>query len=73
MFDTDTIYNDIYEKTLTHLENQKMMSSFNIIDIEKELEALYIYEGHSWRGELKDAEISATIAAYQVFIKRNKK
>ena len=75
MFDLDTIYNSIYERTLAHLENQSQMPSFDIINIEKELEALYIYEGQDWggRGEVKEIEISATIAAYQVFLNEFRK
>ncbi|MBN2627476.1 MAG: hypothetical protein JXA95_12485 [Spirochaetales bacterium] len=73
MFDTDTFYNSNYEKTLAHLEQQKKTPSYSREDIEKELEALYIYEGQAWsgRGEIKDAEISSSIAAYQVFLSRN--
>ncbi len=73
MFDTDTFYNSNYEKTLAHLEEQKKRVNFCREDIEKELEALYIYEGQNWdgRGEIKDAEISSSIAAYQVFLSRN--
>jgi hypothetical protein len=73
MFDTDTIYEKNYEVTLAHLEHQKNSSSYDRMDIEKELEALYIYEGQNWdgRGELKEAEIASAIAAYEVFLNRN--
>lgn len=75
MFDTDTLYNLNFEKTLTNLESQKESSIFDINDVEKALEALYVYEGLDMdgRGELKEAEIASSIAAYQVFITSIKK
>lgn len=72
MFDTTLLYEKNYEKTLAHLENQAKGEAFNLEDIKKELEALYVYEGQDWtgRGELKEAEIASTIAAYQSFLSR---
>ncbi|MDC7224611.1 MAG: hypothetical protein PQJ60_12780 [Spirochaetales bacterium] len=73
MFDTDTLYKKNYENTLAHLEYQKTTPAYNREDIQKELEALYIYAGHDWdgRGELKEAEISSSIAAYEAFLSQN--
>jgi hypothetical protein len=70
MFDTQMLYERNYKQTLAHLEAQKNSSSWDLEDIKKELEALYIYEGQAWsgRGELKEAEIGSSIAAYEAFL-----
>ncbi|MDC7219327.1 MAG: hypothetical protein PQJ59_05265 [Spirochaetales bacterium] len=73
MFDTEALYKKNYEDTLAHLEYQKERPDFDREDVAQALEALYIYEGQDWdgRGELKEAEISSSIAAYEAFLSQN--
>ena len=70
MFDIQILYDKNYEMTLTNLEGQSKLPSFMLEDIRKELEALYVYAGHDMegRGELKEAEIASSIAAYEAFL-----
>jgi len=67
----DKTFEKSYEDTLGMLELKSQNKSFDITDIQGELNTLYIYEGHDWvgRGELKNSDIRGEILAYQVFIK----
>lgn len=69
------LFDDEYEKTLETLTKRAQSAEFSLETVEQELSYLQVYEGHDWsgRGELKQAEISAQILAYQVFLKRYSK
>jgi hypothetical protein len=66
------ILDEEYERTLNRLNERSRFVAFHMDDVVQELRHLQIYEGQDWagRGEIKNAEISGQIYAYQVFIKR---
>lgn len=66
------IFDENYERTLRHLQDDSQRPDFSLARVEGELDALYIYEGQDWggRGEPKHAEIAGNILAYQVFLRR---
>ncbi len=68
----EKIFNQEYERTLGMLKQRSEAQGFDLETVKQELSYLEIYEGQDWtgRGELKHAEISAQILAYQVFIRR---
>lgn len=67
----DAKYNETFSSTLLGLENRKKVDAqFSAADAEGVLKHLYIQDGNDWlgRGELQDAILGATIAAYEHFI-----
>ena len=66
----EIIFDDSYELTLAKLNSGAEKPDFQLDRVRNKLDALYKYEGLDWtgRGELKQAEISGAILAYQVFI-----
>lgn len=67
----DAKYDQIYNEEILGLERRmKHDSSFGIQDASGILQNLYIMDGNNWegRGELQQAALSATIAAYEHFI-----
>lgn len=68
----DKIFDQNFDDTLFQLTTRSEAPDFAIEDVNEELHHLYIYEGQDWggRGELKQAEISGMILAYQAFLKR---
>jgi hypothetical protein len=66
----DEMYRIEYQNTLRALENKVDNKLSSVAEIKNELMALYNYEGLGWsgRGMIKDAEISAAIAAYEAFL-----
>ena len=71
---TDEIFEGSYRRTLDYLENRFGVGENGIDDMERELESLYNYEGLGWAGRslVKDSEISASIAAYEAFLKQHR-
>jgi hypothetical protein len=67
------IFDDAYENTLAALQAAALQPDFTLQTVRNELAALYKYEGLDWtgRGDIKQAEISGSILAYQVFLKRS--
>lgn len=63
-------YSENYKVVMALLEKKASESNFDRDEIKRELESLYNYEGLGWagRGMIKDAEISASIAAYEAFL-----
>ncbi|MBI9102690.1 MAG: hypothetical protein JEY99_09755 [Spirochaetales bacterium] len=70
----DETYEKSYKRTLAMLELDSQTESFNLQKVIETLKALYQYEALDWagRGEIKNAEISGSISAYQVFIHNHK-
>ena len=68
----DHQFEESYKNTLYKLEETSKTSDFSIDETKRELQALYTYEGQDWigRGEIKQADISGSINAYQVFLFR---
>lgn len=71
----DEKYRHVYDEELRGLErrwaNDKQCT---IADLEGILKALYVHDGNDWtgRGQLQDAVVAATIAAYEHFIAEHK-
>ena len=67
------VFDDSYEDTIAALEVRLKNGTITLDDAREELKHLCIYEGQDMvgRGELKQAEISGMIMAYQAFIMRN--
>ncbi|RKX82300.1 MAG: hypothetical protein DRP70_16575 [Spirochaetes bacterium] len=63
---------EVYQQTLTALENRYLRDDFNLETIQAEYEALTVYQGHGMDGRnlYKEAEIEGQIDAYQIFIHR---
>ncbi|MCF7940362.1 MAG: hypothetical protein K9M84_02010 [Spirochaetia bacterium] len=70
----DEVFDSQYEITMNRLKEQALAQDFTIEKLEGELQSLVKYEGLDWtgRGNLKAAEISGAILAYQAFIYRYK-
>ena len=67
----DVKYNEVFEQELVGIERRRNTDSgCTVNDLEKVLEHLYIMDGADWigRGEVQDIVMSATIAAYELFI-----
>jgi hypothetical protein len=67
----DAKYDEVFTETLHGLEGRRHDDvCFTVTDAEGVLHHLYIQEGNDWlgRGELQDAILGATIAAYECFI-----
>jgi predicted Zn-dependent protease with MMP-like domain len=66
------VFDDSYEKTYQRLRLGLQSGDLPVDTLENELEALCAYEGLDWtgRGELKQAEISGAITAYQAALHR---
>lgn len=62
----------VYQQTLTSLEDRYLRDDFNLETIQAEFEALTIYQGHGMYGRslYKEAEIEGQIDAYQIFLHR---
>jgi hypothetical protein len=63
---------DVYQRTLSTLEERTAQKDFDIDVVKAEYQALTTYQGHGWvgRNAYKDAEIEGQIDAYQVFLYR---
>lgn len=70
----EIVEDDAFDDTMKHLEFVASQEGFDIQQVQEELKSIEKYEGLDWtgRGELKAAEISGTILAYQAFIMRYK-
>jgi cyclopropane fatty-acyl-phospholipid synthase-like methyltransferase len=66
------IFDDNYDKTYNRLTEMSESKNFTIESVEMELQSLYRFDGQAWTGRADphQTEIDASIAAYQVFIKR---
>jgi hypothetical protein len=67
----DEKYDEVFTSTLRGLEKRRAVDAcFQLADAEGVLHHLYIQDGNDWigRGELQDAIVGATIAAYECFI-----
>ena len=67
-------YNETFDKIYANLKYQlEHDKEYSIDSLEKLLESMMVYEGQDWvgRGSLKDASISATIAAIMQLITEN--
>ena len=64
----------VYNQTLSTLEDRFARDDFNLAAIEAEYEALTVYQGHGMDGRnlFKEAEIEGQIDAYQIFLHRVK-
>jgi hypothetical protein len=70
----EEVYERVYNTELSALERRRANDpTCTIADIEGLLNNLYIWDGHYWRGQVQDADHSATIAAYEHFIAQWKK
>ncbi|MBN1968377.1 MAG: hypothetical protein JXR48_16355 [Candidatus Delongbacteria bacterium] len=61
-------FDDIYDQAFANVQFRKENDPhFDKHELEELLETQYIFQGqgHNGRGELKELEISATIAAYE--------
>ena len=63
---------EVYEQTLSALEQRAARADFDIDTVKAEYEALTVYQGHGMDGRnlYKEAEIEGEIDAYQIFIHR---
>ena len=64
-------YNEVFEKIYANLKYQLVNDeNYGIDGLERLLDSMMVYEGQDWtgRGSLKDASISATIAAIMQLI-----
>jgi hypothetical protein len=70
----EEVFDSQYEITMNRLKEQALAQDFTIEKLKGELQSLVKYEGLDWtgRGNLKAAEISGAILAYQAFIYRYK-
>jgi hypothetical protein len=67
----DLKYNDTFEQELRGLRRRRESNpACTVADLEGTLRHLYVLDGAGWggRGELQDAVLAATIAAYEHFI-----
>ncbi len=67
----DAKYDEVYSGTLRGLQKRRAIDpAFSVPDAEGVLRHLYIQDGNDWigRGQLQDAIVGATIAAYETFI-----
>ncbi|MDR0316721.1 MAG: hypothetical protein LBH97_07470 [Treponema sp.] len=67
----DTTYTETFEEELRGLERRRAAEpNCTVADIEGILKNLYIMDGADWggRGGVQDANMAATIAAYERFI-----
>ena len=70
----DEAYERVYASELAALERRRANDpTCTIEDVEGLLNNLYIWDGHYWRGQMQDADMSATIDAYEHFIAEWKK
>jgi hypothetical protein len=72
----DEKYRQVFEEEMVGLERRRANDpSCTIEDLSGTLHHLYIMEGNDWtgRGQVQDAALSATIAAYEHFIAEWKK
>lgn len=70
MVNSDEYYEKIYSETLFVYEQREKYDEIEIDSVQRELDALYIYEGQDieGRGHYKRLELEAQIAATQAFI-----
>lgn len=69
-------FHNIFDAVYASLEKRKQTdASFTIEELEKQLENLYLLDGHDWlgRGKVADLDMEASIAALQEFLYRWKK
>jgi len=67
----DIKYTEVFEEELRGLERRRKADpGCKIEDFEGILKSLYIMDGADWggRGDVQDASLAATIAAYERFI-----
>lgn len=70
MINSDEYYEKTYNETLFLLEQRDKHKEIEFDSLERELKALFVYEGHDieGRGHYKRLELEAQIAATQAFI-----
>jgi hypothetical protein len=68
------IFDEAYDTTYLKLTQMMEASEAGIEAVEKEFASLCSYDGLGWtgRGDVVQARMDGTIAAYQVFLKRFK-
>jgi hypothetical protein len=66
----EKIFNESFEGILRALQDRLEKSDFSIENVKAELNSFYKYEGLDWdgRGDIKQADIEGSIAAFEVFI-----
>ncbi|GHT93536.1 hypothetical protein FACS1894140_6650 [Spirochaetia bacterium] len=67
----DIMYDNIFEQEIRGLRRRRESDpNCTVADIEGVLQHLYIMDGADWygRGDVQDATMAATIAAYEYFI-----
>lgn len=67
------IFDEAYETTYAHLSYVLEASGGDLSTVKQEFQSLCHYDGLGWtgRGDVKQARMDGTLAAYQVFIKRH--
>lgn len=72
MLESEDYAHQVYQQTLSTLEDRLTRDDFNLATIEAEYEALTVYQGHGMDGRnlYKDAEIEGQVDAYQIFLHR---
>lgn len=72
----DAKYKQVFDEETLGLERRRKNDpNCTLQDLQGVLKNLYILDGNDWtgRGQLQDSTLSATIAAYELFINQWKK
>ena len=68
----EKIFNESFDGITRALQDRVEKKDFSIENVKAELNSFYKYEGLDWdgRGDIKQADIEGSIAAFEVFISK---